>query len=675
MNAAAAAQRYAELLQRVPQELRKFEDWSELDLSTIKAENRPRYKRLGKATDLFLKEQPIDQVVAMAGMPAYRFFKHFEEALKPWPGGGVVGTRAFAKHLVQKPRTRVAPRTSEKPTGGYSGFFGMLLREKPGIETELKEFLNGRERPNKISPKVLRDKFIAICTAHGVGQNQYPRCVHDQGHKPLMEWFGDVYLAQYCAKHIRLNSGVAAAVAAANENGDGQSKTPTLSYLVWVIDEFDCNVNSKVEIPSEQWGEEVVEVRRFPVLRCRSMGHYAMNIAWHMCVTRQASGPDVIQLFRNAVLGQPEPTMVDPNMCVAEGAGFPQNVFPELKFALPILVYLDNALSHLFNDLQELLTRLYGGRVVLGYPGKPKGRPDIESAIGHTMNGLLKQVPGALGSGPLDPSRKQAERPVEGYLHVNHIEQAIHVRLANENVSDTASAGYLDGFTRMRRLLSRTKLKLNRLPENKHAGFNFSAPRRRSVKCNLGKGRLGHINLGRRYSSDWLKLNPALRGQEYWVLVDYDDLRTAVLCDDNLLPVNVLRCEGAWGKVPHDDRIWRIYCRRKRDARFKFQPRDVPLYCVLKLLAEGASTDPSMAQDFAYYMRYFKRHLTAAEIHAFEIGEMEDGANDDEFISPPTPASADGNPDPARKFAGANVHVLPSAAPSKGRFAVPRRLS
>ena len=200
--------------------------------------------------------------------------------------------------------------------------------------------------------------------------------------------------------------------------------------------------NSKVEIPSERWGEEVVEVRRFPVLRCRSMGNYAMNIAWHMCVTRQASGPDVIQLFRNAVLDQPEPTIVDPNMCVAEGAGFPQNVFPQLKYALPILVYLDNALSHLFTDLQELLTRLYGGRVVLGYPGKPKGRPEIESAIGHTMQGLLKQVPGALGSGPLDPSRRQAERPVEGYLHVNHIEQALHVRLANENVSDTASAGY-----------------------------------------------------------------------------------------------------------------------------------------------------------------------------------------------------------------------------------------
>lgn len=673
MNAAAAAQRYAELLQRVPVELQDFENWVEAALSTIKEQYRPRYKRMVKAAKLFLQQQPIDEVVAAAGMPAYRFFKHFEEALKPWPGGGHTGTRAFVRCLVQKRRTRVAPRTSTKAKGGYSGAFGQLFREKPAIELDLKAFLDGKERPNIVSPKVLRTKFIALCISHGVAADKYPRCVHDQGHKPLMEWFNDVYLAERSAKHIRLNSGAAAAVAAAYELGDGQSRTPSISYVIWVIDEFDCNLNSKVEIPSERWGHEVVEIRRFPVLRCRSIGDYAMNIGWHMCVTQQAAGPDVIKLFRNAVMGQPEPTIVDPSMVVAEGAGFPQNIFPELKHVVPVLVYLDNALAHLFTDLQELLTRLYGGRAILGIPGKPKGRPEIESAIGHTMAGLLKQLPGALGNGPLDPTRKLAERPVEQYLHVNHVEQAIHVRLANENVSDTASAGYLDGFTRMRQLLSRTKLKLNTLPENKHAGYNFSAPRRRPVKCNLGKGRLAHINWGgRRYSNDWLRLNPGLKGKEYWVLVDYEDLRTVVLCDDNLMPVSVLRCGGAWGKVPHDHRIWRIYCRRKRDARFKTQPRDVPLFCVLKLLAEGASSDPSMAADYAYYMRYLKLHLTEAEITAFQIGELESGANDEEFVAP-TPVTV--NSDLARKFEGAGVHVLPSATSSKSRFSVPRRVS
>jgi putative transposase len=673
MNTVAAEQDYAELLQRVPQQLRNLEDWPEVDLSTIKEEYRARYRLMCKAARLFLKLQPVKEVVAIARMPAYRFFAHFEEALKPWPGGGFTGTRAFVKYLVQKPRTRVAPRTSTNPMGGYSGFFDMLLREKPGIEVDLKSFLNGRERPNKVGPKVLRDKFIAICIEHGVGPDHYPRCVHDQGHKPLMEWFSKVYLAEHCAKHVRLNSGVAAAVAAGYERGDGQSRTPSISYLIWVIDEFDCNVNSKIEIPSERWGQEIVEVRRFPVLRCRSIGDYAMNIAWHMCVTRQASGPDVIQLFRNAVMGQPEPTMLDPNMQVEEGAGFPQDVFHELAYVLPILVYLDNALSHLFNDLQELLTRLYGGRVLLGIPGKPKGRPEIESAIAHTMQGLLKQLPGALGSGPLDPTRKQAERPVEQYLHVNHVEQAIHVRLANENVSDTASAGYLDGFTRMKRLLARTKLNLNTLPENKHAGFNFSAPRRRSVKCDLGEGRLAHINWGgRRYTNEWLKINPGLKGKGFWVLVDYNDLRTVVLSDDNLIPVSVLRCEGAWGKVPHDQRIWRIYCRRKHDARFKSQPRDVPLYCVLKVLAEGASSDPSMAQDYAYCMRYFKTHLTAAELAAVAIDEIEGSSNDEEFIAPPMLETGVGS---ARKFEGTKVHELSAPMPSASRFAVPRRVS
>ncbi|NIU05508.1 MAG: hypothetical protein GWO40_14685, partial [Gammaproteobacteria bacterium] len=67
---------------------------------------------------------------------------------------------------------------------------------------------------------------------------------------------------------------------------------------------------------------------------------------------------------------------MEPTIQYEKGAGFPQNTFEPLRYAVPILVYLDNALSHLFNPLQTLLQRLFGGRVLLGIPGRPKGRPD-----------------------------------------------------------------------------------------------------------------------------------------------------------------------------------------------------------------------------------------------------------------------------------------------------------
>lgn len=125
MNAAAAAQRYAELLQRVPEELRDFANWVEASLTTIKEEYRPRYKRMCKAAKLFLLEQPINEVVVAAGMPAYRFFRHFEESLKPWPGGGYTGTRAFVRCLVQQvPPLRARP--------GPQASHGLVQQRVPG---------------------------------------------------------------------------------------------------------------------------------------------------------------------------------------------------------------------------------------------------------------------------------------------------------------------------------------------------------------------------------------------------------------------------------------------------------------------------------------------------------------------------------------------------------------
>ena len=258
--------------------------------------------------------------------------------------------------------------------------------------------------------------------------------------------------------------------------------------------------------------------------------------------------------------------MVDPNMRAVEGAGFPQDIFEKLKFVVPVVIYLDNALAHLFNDLQEVVMRLFGGRVVLGPPGTPLGRPEVESNIHRTRKCFDLQLPGALGSGPKDPLRQIADCPTEKLVHFNHYEQGLYCQLANENVSDSASAGYLDSFTRMKELLARGTFEPNYLPEHLREGYHFCAPKRLPVKCEITtSGRLPFILISpvdRRYSSKWLKANPPDGVREYWILQDYDDLRTAIICNDDMAYVDTLRCEGDWGRVPFDHRIQQIISRR-----------------------------------------------------------------------------------------------------------------
>ena len=678
MSPAAASSRYDELRAAIPASLLTLETWPSVAESTLDADYLDRYKRLVKGADMFLKRQPMSQIVDIVKMSASQFLKLFQLALKPWPDGTeVVGTRAFVKFLVQKKRKRVSPRDpNSAPRGGYSGMFPRLLKGKPAVESDLIDFLNGKARPNSVKPKILHQKFLEICKTHDVAEEEYPFTTKSKGFRPLMKWFEQVYVPSYLLAHIGREHGKGAAVAAAYETGDGQSRTPPTPFLVWVIDEFTCDLETSVEIPSPRWDVEVVKLSRFPVLRCRSIGSVACNIAWHMCIREQASGADVIQLFRNAVLGQPEPPVVDPNMKMAPGAGFPTTIFAELRFAVPVNVYIDNALAHLLNDLQELLTRLYGGRVILGKPGTPKGRPDIESAIGHTVRALIHQLVGTSGTGPLDPTRKTAERPAEALVRIGHIEQVIHVQLANENVSESAGAGYLDSFTRLRHLVERKAIEPNYLPELKRKPHHFCAPKRKRILCDLRKGRLPHIDfLHRRYSSDWLKKQPFLRDREYWVLVDYHDLRTLVLCDDNMAAVAILTCEGEWGRVPHDLRILKIYGRRKADARFKTLPRDVPLFAVLAFLAQEAPKESSAALDYAYIMRYLKRHVPAAELAAIQAGQAahiqwNDGVEDLAVNDAQVPVSATVN----KVTGGVALPIIATTSLPKRRFNVPRNV-
>ncbi len=672
--------RRKELLHRVPTGLDKFDAWPIVPESSIDPDDLPRYRALCKAAMLFLQKQGIKDIAAAAEMRPFRALDYLESALKPWQEGtSICGTRAFVRFLVQRPRVRRAELQKtdpeDAPTGGFGGVFGKLLTDHPNIEIKLVEFLNGHARPNKVGPKTLLIKFEDLCRAEKLSDQDYPLRCASKGAGPLQRWFKTKYLPEHLLAHVRRNNGKAAAVSASYELGDGETRTPACDYLVWVIDECDSNIDTRIEIPSTRWGGESIRMRRFPVLRLRSVGDYAMNIAYHVCFTRQAKGTDVIKLFRNAVLGQPVPAMVDPDMRPVEGAGFPQNIFVQLRFVVPIVVYLDNALAHLFNELNELVMRLFGGRVVLGTPGVPKGRPEIESNIHKTRKNFILQLPGSLGSGPNDPNRKNAERPTEQLLHANHIDQGLYCVLANENVSDSSSAGYLDAFSRMKALLDRGAFEANKLPEHLRAGHYFCTPKRRPVKCEIAKsGRLPFIYLGRRYSSPWLKLNPPDGVKEYWVLQDYDDLRTAILLDDNMAYLDTLRCEGDWGRVPHDDRILQIYNRRKRAARFKTQPRDLPLFQVLQFIADGAKTDWSLAQDFAYFMTYLKRMVSPEELAAAQIdygnSDMPLMYNDG-YVPPsiaPAPTKPPATTGPAR---APEASSAPLRLPGR-RFAVPR---
>lgn len=223
-------------------------------------------------------------------------------------------------------------------------------------------------------PAHLAPEILQVCRQKGVPTEDYPFNTVTKGFYPLQDWCKKVYQPSNLLAHVRKQHGTGAAVAAAFERGDGvQFPIP---YTVWVIDEFKVDLDTAYRVADGTLGRRVRRAINVPGGHGAAHRQRAVrNIA--LASRAQASGADVIRLFRNAVMGQPAVEVVEASMKYEPGAGFLQNVFAQLKFAVPILVYLDNALAHLFNPLQTLLQRLYGGRRSR-CARTAEGRPHIE---------------------------------------------------------------------------------------------------------------------------------------------------------------------------------------------------------------------------------------------------------------------------------------------------------
>jgi putative transposase len=669
--------RQAMFLKTIAPAWRKFEDWPVPALAAVPEKHRERFKRLCKAARLFLLAQPMGEVLTAAKVEERQFFLLMSNALSTRPDATTIqGGRAFNHCSVQSLRVREAPlQKFEVACAGFGGEFGKLLRNKPGIAHKLQRHLDGEKRPNRITPTLFHGAFLRFAEEEGVGENEYPRNTITKAKKPLWRWFNEVYLPTRVIRHIRKEHGRGAATAAAHSEGEGAGIPAHEPYSAWVLDAVKVDSRCTLALPSTRFGSQRVPMSKFQGLLLRSLAPVSLNLAWVLCLREQPSKDDVLLLLKNAIVGRPVSVGPDRRWALEEGAGFPAELLVALRYVAPRHVFLDNALAHLADDVQNFLTMIGGGEVYLGTPATPKARPEIEAAFSRYLTGFVHQLIGTTGTGPSDPLRKAAEAPPEKCVPWWLIDEASQAYFANENVTPSAGAGYLDAMTRLREMVAADSLNLIYMPPGRRKPHHFSMPEETRIKCNLAAGRLPHCYTKyRRYSSRWLKSNPQLKGKRYWIRHNADDLSRVLLMDDDDTEVDVLQAEGEWGLFAHNLQIFNVYKRYKHLGMKKRRPYEAPMHMVLKYMAEIAPNDPAAARDLAYVIAFFERVLSPeakAQTGADQIvvpSDMTAAAratvpNARPIVSPP----------PLKALGSGDAQHRPPIQPSRP-YAIPRRI-
>jgi hypothetical protein len=625
------------VLDDIPECYRDIKNWPNVDESLIKEETKKaRYKRLSTAMDSYLQGTTLSDAAAIAKLSSNRFLKLLKRCLTPAPDGRIWGCRALIQgtRVKQLQRTRIFTK-QENLKAGYQGMFGRLMAMHPGIGEALRDFVKkkkGRLRLNKLTFRAIHQEFVAACMAAGVKLEEYPLNTVRQAREPLRNWLESNLFVEQGEAWTKSVHGEDAAQAFGYQDGDGQAMRAYGPYRVWIIDETPIDCEAIYELPNARGDWEEIELRRASAIRVRDAGTGA-NLANCIVLGPQPTAEDISQAIQRAILGSE--TASSTQQAYVEGAGYPVDVIPELKYAVPQLVMLDNALSHLADHVQFICLFLFGGRTRLGVAYTPQERAPVETAFALAARRLIHQVPGTTGSGPHDPVRRTAAVAPKDRIRVDKLAEAIDAYCANENALPAAASHYISPLERLRRQLASGALKPVYLPSTKRHPHYFCKPARATVRSNAKSGRRPHVNyLGARYSSPLLQSSFARVGSSVWIRTDFDDLRTVLLFDEQGNEIGPLQAQGQWGKFPHDIRIRKLYLRLKKKNEFGPRADDDPLACLFNFLRLKASKDRTAALQLTHIVEYLRRQADAAGVHlAEEYGSWEDACNAVDAVS------------------------------------------
>ena len=587
--------------------------WPSFDSSGLASDSKKRFDRLVRAVDMLLKHEPMDKVLGVAKVSRDQLGRLINKAMQLKPDkSSVWGLAAFAAFKSQALRARVNEfKTQVKPKAGYGGMFTWLLETHAAIEPGLIDFLIRQTRPNRIGEHVLHQEFLRLCCVEKIDESGYPFSTKTQARAPLNLWFKNSFLPRYAKKYVAREHGQAAATALGGST-DQPAPVPVPMVLGdWVMDEQTTDLFARLELNSIYGDVEYIDnLPRVPIIRLRTMD-FEVQIAWRLVLTKQASSFDVLCLLWEAVSGPPKADAAIEGLDYEPGAGFLANSFEQLRWTVPRVLYLDNALSHLADLIQQVVTRLWGGEVRLGIPGTPKERAEVESSIRKHTHRVIQQLPATSGSHPRDAKRKTSAGSLDKKVPVPALVHALDCYFANENVCAADAAGGIAPFERVRRFLELGKLDLPSLPAHFRRAHWFSSPVARPVCCDLANGRAAHVNfMGSRYTSTLLRQHPGMRGQKLSLRPDYRNLQHVIAFDATGTEFGTLTAEGVWGKVPHDTRIKKLFLTHRKEGRLGKRADDQPLQMLFAFLTAGAKTNPALAVQLAYVVNYLTKNMT-----------------------------------------------------------------
>jgi hypothetical protein len=279
------------------------------------------------------------------------------------------------------------------------------------------------------------------------------------------------------------------------------------------------------------------------------------------------------------------------------GAGMP-SMFATCAGRYPDTISLDNALAHHADRIRDVVLKRLNATVVLGLPGEPRTRSEIEQLFNTLTHRDVQHLVGGVRPNMSDRERARAIKAAEeGGMTIDQMEEYLDVVICNYN-AHPSSAHY--GKSPLQVLREEPEHTLIRADASTSAGWRSLLKIELTVPIKGGKGHAPHINyLKADYSNDVLRTADFLIGKEAVITIDLTDLRTVEAKVLGGITLGTLFAKGHWASFLHDERLRKLLNREIEDGYFHWEEGKDPEEIVEEFLnrtKHSAAAQPSKSK-------------------------------------------------------------------------------
>lgn len=507
-----------------------------------------------KAVDMYIDDASAKEIYEATGIRHNKVSDLIARCIKIDPSTGV--QYGYCALIPNKKISNGAPIIIKDSTSKTKGSFRALLLKYPSLNVFIKEsyFRNAKTLLEKnISSSNLHKRFLAECRRLKIQDYEYPFNTVDNARRTFY-----AYLKQLEVEEANL--------AATRESRNIQQKflstgigksmrpVPLAPFSVVQLDGHKIDMLYTVEVINKH-GELV----RMPAMRMWLIAVIDVAtraiLGYSLTTNENYNQTDILRAIRNAIVPRTPIEFTLSGLKYPDNYGFPSLAIPNVEWAMPNTIMLDNAKSHLAtNVIDKLCTQLFCS-LNFGSVATPETRGIIERMFRTLEENGYHRMVSTTGSNINDVRRYDAEKDSVKYqITYNDIVQLTEYFIALYNNSPHSALDNQTPLECMQRrivdagmqpciadvTMKRKVYELTNITEIK------------TIRGSVKNGKRPYITYkGTEYRNEILSQSMGLIGQKLIIDVNPDDISTIRGFFADGIELGVLTAVGEWGKRSH----------------------------------------------------------------------------------------------------------------------------